>query len=74
MRHRADEGAAVGDAGQAREMFADLDSRHDRVDRAKDTANLLRRLGLQVPQLVLRGSPVQIQEDDTFGLAEAVLR
>ena len=70
VRHRADDRAAVEDAGQARQMLADMDAGDGRRRRAELAADLVRRFGLGIVKLVLGGGAIEVEQDDTLGLAE----
>jgi hypothetical protein len=54
VRHRAHDGHAIGDRGHAREVLAEAQPDHLRVDRAVGTAVFDRRVGLGVERLLLR--------------------
>jgi hypothetical protein len=47
----ADDGVAVGETSEARQMLGDLNAGHTRRSGAKLAANLGRRIGLQIPDI-----------------------
>ena len=60
---RADDGKLLHHSRQPRQMFADLDPRHVRGDRPEASADLGRRLHLQVDHVLVRRAPREIDHD-----------
>ncbi len=69
MRIGADDGHLVGVFGHQRQLVAELDARHDGIDRIKQTANAGRWLRLEVEHILLRRSAPQVKQDARFGFS-----
>ena len=61
---RSDQSHLVHGARQFRKVFADLNARHTRGNWAEFSANLGRRVRLQVDQIDVRGAPREKDHDD----------
>jgi hypothetical protein len=66
----ADEGVAVGSAGEAGQVFGDGDARHAGGDGLELAADLLGRVGFEVPDIEVGRSAVVEEEDAGSGPAE----
>ena len=71
VRHRSHDRQLVGPLGQLRKVLADLDARHARGDRLELAADLGRRVGLQVPGVLLRRPAPHEEQDAALGAAKA---
>src|SRR5262249_27615799 len=63
---RAEEDALVHDRGQARKDFAYLHAGNIGVDRLELPADFGRRVGLNLPHVLVRGTPAKEDVDDRF--------
>lgn len=63
VRHRADEGIAIGTAGVEREELADIDPRDVRPDRPESPADFRRGVGLHVVGFEVGRAPREPDED-----------
>lgn len=62
----ADDGETVGDEGQAREHFGDLQSRDDSVDRVEFPADLFGSIGFEVKCVLMWQATGEVDNDDGF--------
>ncbi len=70
IRHRTNDGQLIGLAGQARQMLADVNSRHAGGDGPERAANLGRGQRFEVPHGLVRRPAEEVNHNARFGPGE----